>query len=55
VLQVKQSGMGHTATMVFKQSMNYLEPLYERLRKGQLVEELKVGRRGAAAVVLFCC
>ncbi|WIA14842.1 hypothetical protein OEZ85_001561 [Tetradesmus obliquus] len=41
--EVKQSGMGHTNTMVFKQSMTYLEPLYERLRKRQLVEELKVG------------
>lgn len=36
------SGPGHHATLVFKQSMNYFEPLYERLRKRQLVEELKV-------------
>jgi hypothetical protein len=57
LLQVKQSGMGHTATMVFKQSMNYLEPLYERLRKGQLVEELKVGGAwcGMVCAVLLCC
>ncbi|KAF6246112.1 Prp18 domain-containing protein [Scenedesmus sp. NREL 46B-D3] len=41
--EVKQSGMGHTNTMVFQQSMTYLEPLYERLRRRQLVEELKVG------------
>jgi hypothetical protein len=49
LLQVKQSGMGHTNTMVFKQSMTYLEPLYERLRKRQLVEELKVGSAGGMA------
>lgn len=41
-VQVKMSGAGHHATLVFKQSMTYFEPLYERLRKRQLVEELKV-------------
>ena len=41
-LQVKMSGMGNQATMVFKQSMTYFEPLYERLRRRQLQEELKV-------------
>jgi hypothetical protein len=47
--------MGHTNTMVFKQSMTYLEPLYERLRKRQLVEELKVRRwEGVLACVYVC-
>eukprot|EP00775_Hariotina_reticulata_P006926 gene6926-7144_t len=40
--EVKLSGMGNQATMVFKQSMTYFEPLYERLRKRQLQEELKL-------------
>eukprot|EP00879_Flechtneria_rotunda_P006324 GHRR01006647.1.p1 GENE.GHRR01006647.1~~GHRR01006647.1.p1 ORF type:complete len:438 (+),score=173.03 GHRR01006647.1:204-1517(+) len=41
--EVKQSGAGHQATLVFKQSMSYFEPLFERLKKRQIVEELKVG------------
>lgn len=36
------SGAGHQATLVFKQSMTYFEPLYERLKKRQLEDELKV-------------
>jgi hypothetical protein len=40
--QVKMSGAGHQATLVFKQSMTYFEPLYERLKKRQLEDELKV-------------
>jgi hypothetical protein len=43
LLQVKMSGAGHQATLVFKQSMTYFEPLYERLLKRQLEDELKVG------------
>eukprot|EP00878_Enallax_costatus_P018820 GHUV01019835.1.p1 GENE.GHUV01019835.1~~GHUV01019835.1.p1 ORF type:complete len:332 (+),score=137.42 GHUV01019835.1:529-1524(+) len=46
--EVKQSGPGYHATLVFKQSMTYFEPLYERLQKRQLVEELKVRRRGSS-------
>jgi hypothetical protein len=45
LLQVKMSGAGHQATLVFKQSMTYFEPLYERLQKRQLEDELKVGAR----------
>lgn len=37
------SGAGHQATLVFKQSMTYFEPLYERLKRRQLEGELKVG------------
>jgi hypothetical protein len=37
------SGAGHQATLVFQQSMTYFEPLYERLQKRQLEDELKVG------------
>lgn len=40
---VKMSGAGHQATLVFKQSMTYFEPLYERLKRRQLEDELKVG------------
>lgn len=40
--QVKMSGAGHQATLVFKQSMTYFEPLYERLKRRQLEDELKV-------------
>lgn len=42
-LQVKMSGAGHQATLVFKQSMTYFEPLYERLKRRHLDDELKVG------------
>jgi len=37
------TGAGHQATLVFKQSMTYFEPLYERLKRRQLDDELKVG------------
>lgn len=36
------SGAGHQATLVFKQSMTYFEPLYERLKRRHLDDELKV-------------
>lgn len=41
--EVKMTGAGHQATLVFKQSMTYFEPLYERLKRRQLDDELKVG------------
>lgn len=40
------SGPGHQATMVYQQSMKYLEPLLERLKRRQLEPELKVGAAG---------
>lgn len=48
-LQVKQSGAGHQATLVFRQSTAYLEPLYDRLKQRQLPEELKVGGGGVGS------
>lgn len=52
LLQVKMSGAGHQATLVFKQSMTYFEPLYERLKKRQLEDELKVRAIGSGACFL---
>lgn len=41
--EVKQSGPGGHATKVFKQTMMYLEPLYNRLKKRRLEDELRNG------------
>lgn len=45
---VKGTGAGHHATVVYKQSMQYMQPLFERCKRRVLDEELKVcvGCRG---------
>ncbi|GBF99791.1 pre-mRNA-splicing factor [Raphidocelis subcapitata] len=39
----KASGPGHQATMVFRQSMRFMEPLWRQLESRTLDDELKVG------------
>lgn len=39
----KQSGIGHTTTLQFQQTKQYLIPLYERLKHRSLHEELRAG------------
>lgn len=43
---LKDSGPGHQATLVYRQSMAYMDPLYDRLKRRMLEEELVVS--GAA-------
>lgn len=40
---VRMSGSGHQTTLVFGQTQKYLEPLYERLKRRVLHEELRAG------------
>jgi hypothetical protein len=40
--EVKASGAGHQATMVYRQSMEYMKGLYYRLNRRTLDPELKV-------------
>ena len=41
--EAKASGAGHQATMVYKQSMRFLEPLWRALEARSLEDELRVG------------
>eukprot|EP00798_Chlamydomonas_sp_ICE-L_P010079 gene10079-7976_t len=41
--EVKESGSGYQSTLTYRQTMKYLEPLYERLKARSLHDELRTG------------